>query len=340
MLDRLYSDSSAVAKEMTHWAETHELLAGANWNDVPELERLAPSSSSQLPVVFAHGMGDSCFNSGFQRLVKYTSQKLGGVYSVCIPTGKDQKEDTTNGYFLNMDASVDVFAEAIQNDPELKNGFHAIGLSQGNNVIRGYIARFNDPPVDTFISINGVNAGVGAVPHCRPSELSGVQTSFCDLLMEQASKRAYTEFAQEHSFQANYWRDPRPAEKDSYQKFSQLAHWNNEVAEKNSTLNDNFSKTNQFVWIMATQDGMVGPKEGEHWGCPDPSAPLQKVLPRTECEWFTQDLFGLKTAEEAGKNHYLSFEGDHLQFSMDEYTDWITTYLKAADDENVEMATS
>jgi palmitoyl-protein thioesterase len=345
MLDRLYNDGDIVANEMTSWAETHGLLASYHWDydSLSASHPSAPSSDSQLPIVFAHGMGDSCFNPGFQRLVKHTSDTLGGIYSVCIPTGKDQKEDTTNGYFLNMDASVDVFAEAISKDEQLKNGFHAIGLSQGNNVIRGYIARYNKPPVDTFISINGVNAGVGAVPHCRPSALLSKSTrsgtSFCDLLMEQASKRAYTEFAQEHSFQANYWRDPRLGEKENYEKFSQLAHWNNE-GHSDSTLNENFAKTNQFVWIMATQDGMVWPREGEHWGAPDPSAPLQKVLPRKETEWYINDLFGLRTAEEAGKNHYLSFVGDHLQFSMDEYNNWITTYLKASDSEGGEEMTT
>jgi palmitoyl-protein thioesterase len=33
-----------------------------------------------------------------------------------------------------------VFATKIYEDPKLKKGFHAIGFSQGNNVIRGYIA--------------------------------------------------------------------------------------------------------------------------------------------------------------------------------------------------------
>jgi palmitoyl-protein thioesterase len=254
---------------------------------------------------------------------------LNNVYSVCIPTGKSQKEDTTNGYFLNMDASVDVFAQAIQADPKLQDGFHAIGLSQGNNVIRGYIARYNEPAVNTFISINGVNGGTGALPNCFPSNEKGQSNlgGICSLLMEQASRRAYTDFAQQHSFQANYWRDPRPAQKEAYQEYSQLARWNNEGEPFNQTLKDNFAKTTKFVWVMANEDKMVWPKEGEHWGAADRNAPLQRILPRNQTEWYINDSFGLKTAEEAGKNHYISFDGDHLQFTMDDYTDWVRTYL-------------
>merc|ERR1712085_240515 len=130
---------------------------------------------------------------------KHTSSLLNDVYVTCIPTGDTKTEDTKNGYFLNMDASVDVFASKILQDPKLKNGFHAIGFSQGNNVIRGYIARYNTPTVHTFVSVNGVNAGEGTVPGCFPKtneeETDGWGGSFCDLLLEQPSRRAYTEFA-------------------------------------------------------------------------------------------------------------------------------------------------
>ena len=53
------------------------------------------------------------------------------VYSVCIPTGDTRLSDTINGFFLNMDASVDVFAEKVRADPQLAGGFNAFGLSQG-----------------------------------------------------------------------------------------------------------------------------------------------------------------------------------------------------------------
>jgi palmitoyl-protein thioesterase len=274
-------------------------------------------------------MGDSCFNSGMQYVTKVISKWLGDVYTVCIPTGSTQQEDTKNGYFLNMDASVDVFQSAIALDPALSKGFHAIGFSQGNNVIRGYIAKHNTPTVHTFISVNGVNAGIGAVPYCRP-KLQLTFPSMCDLLMEQASNAAYTEFAQQHSFQANYWRDPRPSERETYQAVSQLAVWNNELPDGvplNETLKQNWRKTASFVWVAAEEDQMVWPAEGEQWGAPDPNDPFQHILPMKETEWYVNDLFGLKTADLDGKNHFESFAGDHLQFTEDDLKRWVTTYF-------------
>lgn len=284
MLQRAQDDLPALVQDMHAHAAAHGLLVGhENWDTkqpnaftVVQQQRRRrlgdKNSKQQLPVVFAHGMGDSCFNSGMQRITQHVSDLLGGVYATCIATGKSQAEDTKNGYFLNMDASVDVFAAAVAADAKLQDGFHAIGFSQGNNVIRGYIARYNSPAVHTFISINGVNAGEGAVPYCRPSSTRTVQKDgllafdMCDYLMEQASRSAYTEFAQLHSFQANYWRDARPSAFAQYQRYSQLAKWNNEAGFINTTLVENWSKTAAFVWIMAEEDGMVWPKEGEHWG--------------------------------------------------------------------------
>jgi len=327
MLQWAQDDLQGFADAAHSWAASKNLLVNLSTSTTTSLERnLATRSENQLPVVLAHGMGDSCFNSGMQHVTDHVSKLLGGVYSVCIPTGKTQAEDTKNGYFLNMDASVDVFAQAISEDSELKNGFHAIGFSQGNNVIRGYIAKYNTPAVHTFVSVNGVNAGIGAVPYCQPDELG--LGGMCDLLMEEASRTSYTEFAQEHSFQANYWRDPRPSAKELYQTYGQLAVWNNEAGFVNQTLKDNWSKTSAFVWVLATEDGMVWPRLGEHWGAPDPKDPFHHIFPMNETEWYQKDLFGLKTAQEAGKNYFESFVGDHLAFTEEDFERWIMTYLK------------
>jgi palmitoyl-protein thioesterase len=160
----------------------------------------------------------------------------------------------------------------------------------------------------------------------------------CDLLMEQASRRAYTEWAQEHSFQANYWRDPRPVEKEAYQTFSQLAQWNNEGLVFNQTIKDNWSKTSKFVWVLALQDSMIWPKEGEHWGAPDPNDPFNHILRMNQTEWYQKDLFGLKTAQEAGKNAFETFDGDHLQFTMEDFHKWVETYLAMKDDNQVSIS--
>jgi Palmitoyl protein thioesterase len=57
------------------------------------------SSSSSVPIVLAHGMGDSCYNGGMQHVTQLMTDWL-GVYAVCIPTGGSPSDDTNDGFFL------------------------------------------------------------------------------------------------------------------------------------------------------------------------------------------------------------------------------------------------
>ncbi len=335
LMDVIASDPETLSHELYQFSKAVGFVIDEDRfleNNTPNISSKRKLASVSLPSVLAHGMGDSCFNTGMMSVTTRVSKLMGGSYSICIGTGNSQKEDTINGYFLNMDASIDAFALKVKSDPQLKHGFNAVGFSQGNNVIRGYIARYNDPPVNTFVSINGVNAGVSAVPYCLPPPLQKNQhdlttSKICDALMEIASHRAYSEFAQRHSFQANYWRDVREEEIENYREYSQLAQLNNEGHTHNSTLNDNFSKTKRFVWIMATEDRVVYPPEGEQWAAPNPADPFHDILPMNKTEWYLKDLFGLKTASEKGKNFFESFVGNHLQFKMQDFDVWIQKYF-------------
>ena len=123
----------------------------------------SPHTNGTLPIVTAHGMGDSCFNPGMKSITRYAGKYL-GVYSVCIPTGGNFIQDTINGFLKNMDASVDEFARRARADPKLAHGFDAFGASQGNNLIRGYIAKvsWRFTPDSDHNSLPGLPAPVTA----------------------------------------------------------------------------------------------------------------------------------------------------------------------------------
>ena len=92
----------------------------------------AAAAAGALPTVTAHGMGDSCFNAGMKEITTLVGTTL-GTYSVCIPTG-NRLTDTTNGFLMTMNENVDVFADKILKDAQLKDGFNCVGFSQGNSL--------------------------------------------------------------------------------------------------------------------------------------------------------------------------------------------------------------
>lgn len=52
--------------------------------------------------------------------------------------------------------------------------------------------------------------------------------------------------------------------------------------------------------IKALKDTMVFPNEGEWWGHFADNS-LTTVLTMKETDWYKKDMFGLRTADEAGK---------------------------------------
>lgn len=288
----------------------------------------APQNASDgaLPVVVAHGMGDSCFNPGMKSITQAAANRL-GVYGTCIPTGATQLTDTIDGFLKNMDKSVEYFAQKVKADPKLANGFDAFGLSQGNNVIRGYITKYNDPPVRNFMSICGINAGVGAFPQCNPQwpAIGPV----CKALTEVLGVAAYNELSQGILFQADYFRDPSRVNASAYLAHSQLADWNNEK-DINPAYKANWAKTKKFVWVKGTLDTVVWPREGEWWGAMStvPGEEFKTVNKMKDTRWYKEDLFGLKTADDAKKNFFESFVGEHIRMTEKQLFSWIDKYFK------------
>ena len=142
------------------------------------------------------------------------------------------------------------------------------------SVIRGYIAKYNDPPVRTFLSICGCNAGVAAWPQCSPAgKLIG---PVCRALAEVLGDLAYLKMVQDVLFQANYYRDPLRLKDEAYLANSRLAHWNGE-SHANATWRANFLRTEKFVWVEGTRDTVVFPRDGEHWAAPDPADPSGRM---------------------------------------------------------------
>jgi len=283
------------------------------------------AKNASLPIVVAHGMGDSCYNPGMKSITKAAGDRL-GVYSTCIPTASGWALDTIAGFLKNMDASVDYFAKKVQADPSLANGFNAFGLSQGNNVVRGYIAKYNNPPVKNFMSICGINAGVGAFPECSPA--IPVVGGVCKVFTEVLGDLAYNSLVQSILFQANYFRDPTKLQSAAYLKNSMLARWNGETGADMSAEKSNWAKTSKFVWVEGTEDTVVWPREGEQWGQVASTYPKSTaVVPYKETTWYKDDTFGLKTADDAGKNFFESFKGQHIRFTEEELFGWLDKYF-------------
>lgn len=291
------------------------------WTDY-KLKSVEPAADA-LPIVVTHGMGDSCFNAGMKQITAAAGSHV-GVYSVCVPGGANEVADTLSGFLINMDKNVDMFAAKVRNDTKLKGGFNAMGLSQGNSVIRGYIERYNNPPVRNYLSVHGTVMGVAGFPNCNPS---GLLPGICDTIAKLCGDLAYSPIVQKHLFQADYFRDPNRINTTQYLENSQIAAWNNEnPAKQNPQYTKNFASLHSYSMIKAMKDTMVFPNEGEWWGQFTPGQ-FKTIQTMNETDLFKKNLFGLQTIANAGKINFNHTTGQHLQFTVEQMEAWIDAYF-------------
>ena len=146
----------------------------------------------------------------------------------------------------------------------------------------------------------------------------------CREISDLLAKFAYLPKVQDFLFQADYFRVPNTTSSNNYLENSQMGQWNNEGSDVDATVKSNFGKTKRFAMIKANADTVVVPREGEHWGAYDTD--FQTILTMKETSFYQSDLFGLKTADEAGKIFFNETAGNHLEFTDDELYGWLDAY--------------
>ncbi|MGH0190585.1 UNVERIFIED_CONTAM: hypothetical protein FKN15_047893 [Acipenser sinensis] len=91
-------------------------------------------ANGTVPLVLWHGMGDSCCNPLSMGAVKKMVEiKIPGIYVLSLEIGKTV--DTENGFFMNINDQVSLVCDTLARDPQLKEGYNAMGFSQGGQFL-------------------------------------------------------------------------------------------------------------------------------------------------------------------------------------------------------------
>lgn len=276
--------------------------------------------SSYTPVVLWHGMGDNCCNPLSMGSVKKMLEKeLNGTHVVSLMIGNSAASDTTNGFFMDTNEQIDLACKTIAKDPKLKNGYNAMGFSQGGQFLRGLAQKCPNPPMKHLISVGGQHQGVYGFPHCPGSWF------VCKEVDKLLNMGAYTDYVQSRLVQAQYWHDPLNEEKyKSHSKF--IADINQEVTV-NKEYRDNLMKLSNITFVKFNKDTMVVPKESEWFGFYKPGQ-NKELMTLEESSIWTEDKLGLKAMASLGKLNFLKIEADHLRVPQSFWTKYIIPFLK------------
>lgn len=281
---------------------------------------LLPCIATHTPVVLWHGMGDSCCNPLSMGSVKKMLEKeLDGAYVLSLMIGDSIASDTTNGFFMDVNAQIDFACNVIQKDQNLQNGYNAMGFSQGGQFLRGLAQKCPQPPMKQLISVGGQHQGVYGFPHCPGSWF------VCKEVDKLLDLGAYTDYVQNHLVQAQYWHDPLNEEK--YRKHSKFIADVNQEVTLNPTYKQNLMRVSNITFIMFNRDTMVIPKESEWFGFYKPGQ-AKELMTLQESDIWKQDKLGLREMNSQGRLSFLKIESDHLRVPEAFWTDEIIPRLK------------
>ncbi|PCH43918.1 palmitoyl-protein thioesterase [Wolfiporia cocos MD-104 SS10] len=277
------------------------------------------SASQPRPLVIWHGLGDSYGSPGILEFVSMVKDMHPGIFVHSVYLDKNLEEDQRATFYGNVNEQVERVSAQLANITELQGGFDAMGFSQGGQFLRAYVERSNSPPVHNLVTFGSQHMGISDIPGCRPWDL------LCQAARRAAQGGVYTQYAQEHLVQAQYYRDP--ARLETYLASNRfLADINNEApGAPNATYAANLATLNTLVLVLFLQDKTVVPKESSWFGSyavpePEPasaSAAAKTIVPMRLQPLYLGDWIGLRTLDERGAVVLETCPGEHMQLSND-----------------------
>jgi len=301
----------------------------------------AVAHTKYRPVVIWHGMGDSCCNSqsigGFMENLKELLPDT-FIYSLNVSDSDNELVERKKSYFGNINEQVDFVCDKLHENEiysQLKDGFNALGFSQGGQFLRAYVERCNDPPVYNLITYGAQHNGVSDVPGCANDD-----SEFCSRMKFLLSTNVYNSFIQNNVIQAQYFKSVENY--DEYlEKSIFLADINNERDEKNQDYKENMLSLNKFVMIKFSDDETVIPSTSPWFGWVND---FDEPIPFNETIAYKEDWLGLQSLDKDNKLDFLISPGVHMEINYDYFMEFVFPYLNEPvehnhfDDEDVEQS--
>ncbi|KAG8853466.1 hypothetical protein FRB91_004858 [Serendipita sp. 411] len=296
----------------------------AEWGNPPPPPDPLPVPPPR-PLVIWHGLGDQYASPGMLDFIGLIKQVHPGIFIHSVRLSDEPSSDQRAGWFGNVNEQIAQVAEQISSIPELESGFDAMGFSQGGQFLRAYVERYNNPPVRNLITFGSQHMGISDLPGCKPTDF------LCRAAKNAAGAGVYTEWAQHHLVQAQYFRDHKHY--DSYLRSNRfLADINNEAREepdpdnraskqslKNTTYATNLASLDNFVMILFNQDQTVIPKESAWFGSyeipsdDDGTTDPPAIIHMRRQPLYKEDWIGLRTLDEQEKVFMVVCNGEHMR---------------------------
>lgn len=267
-----------------------------------QVEGKRVGEQSHTPIVLLHGIISS--KNELEPVKEWLRSRIPNpVHNIEIGNGR------RSSILKNMKYQTDDLCRAIYDIPELENGFHFIGMSQGGLLARSYVQRCNRFPVKNLITWVSPQAGV---------------YGFNEVYFNW--NKVYTPFYQSLYSFAGYWKDPyqyhtyltnstflpylnnKSPYLDLYEHMGFDFHQNKEQIKS----------LENFVMVWSSNDDVISPQQSgkfEFYNVYDTYSDTHSdtltVQNFFNSSQYVDDLLGLRTLYESGRLHMLETNCTH-----------------------------
>ena len=265
-----------------------------------------------LPVALLHGFMQICSHEDMKNMVNFMSHKT-GKYARCIESG---------GGIVDLTRSFEDQAKEackiISSDPEFQSDFALVSISQGGILARYIIEKCQmNGVVKRFISIGGPLAGTHQLPHCLRGVVCHILNSFADWF-------CYKGYVQKTFGPSGYFRVSNHL--DRYKKSkSLLLKVNNMEKNYDPNAKSRFENLEKLVLVQFKRDTMITPRESAHFQELDDK---HNLIDMKDTEIYKNNLFGLKTLDEANKIVKFLVDEKHCYYSWEDLNEYVIPYIK------------
>lgn len=277
-------------------------------------------SKDYYPILLWHSAGETCCEKEGTRYVNFLTKELGnGAYVKSVKMGNTTDDDFTNSLIMHPFKQIEYVCNKLKSSERYRNGYNAIGLSQGALLLRGIAQMCPDPPMINLISLGGPHQGVYQYPRCEQyfGELK------CQLLKYKFNLLAYSRVFQRALSPSTYWHDDMNEIRYKHGS-SFLAIINNEKIV-NPEYAKNLQRLRRLVLVKYMRDNSVIPNESTQFGFKDGYG---RVINLEDTELYQKDKLGLKKLKEEGRLMMLDAPLAHLDLDEQWFRENLIEILK------------
>ncbi|KAF2154398.1 alpha/beta-hydrolase [Myriangium duriaei CBS 260.36] len=297
-------------------------------------------SSSPLPVIIWHGLGDHFDNQGLSDVADLIKEVHPGTHTHIIALADDGAGDQRASFFGNVTAQSDIVCEQLSADPLLsgKTGrIDALGFSQGGLFLRGLTERCPGISVRSLVTFGSPHNGIAELARCGTWDL------LCKGAVGAVGANRWSEWVQSNVVPAQYFRERDEvtglAGEDYLEYSGWLADVNNERSVKDGKYAERLARLDTFALYAFEKDTTLLPKETAWFA--DVNATTGAVTDLKDRLLYDQDWLGLKKLDQRGALVFRTVENArHMQLSdkllRKAFVDFFGAERKSVDRSNFE----